>query len=323
MAAVFPTPFEPWFRLINGDKLNRLFANPQFSSQSSMVALASGGITGATPVAATISNFSTVANNNDSAVLPVAKAGAVYLVSNNGAHALQMFGNGTDTIDGTAGATGISMPAGQDLIFVCCALGQWDSYGAGDVGEFTSVILAGSTSGTATLLAKAIAGTTTSTLPAVTGTLASTSGTDLFINDIYVTSGAQTANANVVPAQVPGLSGAVVVGTYRFRAYLPSAVASGTGGIAYQSLLTTAVLGTMQCSGLGYTAAAVAVQNTTTATSAATLFSEAAVVIATMLEGTFTVTTAGTFGITMCQAVSNASNSIAIVGGYLELSRIA
>jgi len=187
-----------------------------------------------------------------------------------------------------------------------------------------TLIIGGATSGQVTVNAPTVAGAAVLTLPPnAAGTLASTSGTNLNITDVYRCTTAQTANANVVPAQITGLSGAVAVGTYRFRAYLPSTVASGTGGIAYQSLLTTAVLGVMECSGFGYTAAAVAVQHTTTATSAAALFTQAAVVIATVLEGTFTVTTAGTFGLTMCQNTSNASNSVTLVGAYLELTRIA
>lgn len=185
-----------------------------------------------------------------------------------------------------------------------------------------SLILAGSTSGTTTLVATAAAGSTTQTLPAVTGVVASTSGTNLFVADVYRCTTAQTANANVTPATITGLSGAVAVGTYRFRAYLPSTVASGTGGIAYNFLLTTAVLGVMECTGHGYTASAVAVQHTTTATSGTALFTQAAVVISTLLEGTFTVTTAGTFALQMCQNTSNASNSVALVGGYMELTRI-
>lgn len=214
---------------------------------------------------------------------------------------------------GMTAAFNVTYTAAGTLTMVCIALSNNNS---------SIYAFAGSTSGETLLQASAVAAGTL-TMPPVTGTLASSSGTDLFIADVYRCSAPVTANANVVPALVTGLSGAIAVGTYRFRAYLPSTVASGTGGIAYQMLLTTAVLSAMECSGFGYTAAAVAVQHTTTATTAATLFTQAAVVIATVLEGTFTVSTAGTFGITMCQNTSNASNSVALVGGYLELTRIA
>lgn len=159
--------------------------------------------------------------------------------------------------------------------------------------------------------------------PATGGTNASTTGANLFVVDVYRTSAAVTANATVTPATVTGLSGAVVVGTYRFRAVLPSTVASGTGGIAYNVLLTTAVLSAMEATGLGYTAAAVAVQHTTTATTGAALFTQAAVVIMTVIEGTFVVSTGGTFAIQMAQNTSNASNTVALLGGSLELTRIA
>lgn len=208
----------------------------------------------------------------------------------------------------------LTYTAAGTLTLVCIALSNNDA---------SVLTLAGSTSGQASIQPSAVAGNTTLTLPPVTGTAASTSGANLNIADIYRTTTAQTANTNVVPAQITGLSGAVVVGTYKFKAYLPSTVASGTGGIAYQFLLATAVLGVIDCTAHGFTAAAVAVQHTTTTTSATVLFTQAAVVLSVLLEGTFTVTTAGTFGLTMCQSASNASNSVALVGGYMELTRIA
>lgn len=184
-------------------------------------------------------------------------------------------------------------------------------------------VFSGSSSGTTTVKASAVAGTTTQTFPAVTGVVASTTGTNLYVADIYRTSAPVTANATVTPATVTGLSGSVAVGTYAFNAYLPSTVASGTGGIAYNFLLTTAVLSAFECTGTGNTSAAVATQHTTTATSGTAVFTQAAVVIQTILRGTFTVSTAGTFAIQMCQNTSNASDTIALLGGYLELVRIA
>lgn len=136
------------------------------------------------------------------------------------------------------------------------------------------------------------------------------------------TTGAVTANASTTYANVTGLSGKVAVGTYYFRAVLPSTVASGTGGIKYAFNYTGAVLGVLEATGMGYTASAVAVQHTTTTTTQTDLFTQAAVVIMTILEGTFTVTTAGSIAVQMAQNTSNASNTVALVGGTLELTKI-
>ena len=162
----------------------------------------------------------------------------------------------------------------------------------------------------------------TLTLPPITGTIASTSGSDLYIADVYRCTAIQTANANVVPASITGLSGAVAVGTYRVRAALYTTVASGAAGIAINQLLTTAVLGVCNFVAVASLAAGVATQATTTATSGTVLYTAANQPLLIQIEGTMTVTTAGTFGLQMCQNTSNASNSSVNVGSYLELTRI-
>lgn len=187
----------------------------------------------------------------------------------------------------------------------------------------TSVVLNGSTSGTTTLVASAIAGTTTATFPPVTGTVAETSGANLNITDIYRCTSAQTANANIVPANITGLSGAVVVGTYDFEAEIYTTIASGTGGIAINQLLTTAVLSACNFEATGYAAAASATQATTTATSGTVLFTQAAITLRVNIRGTFVVSTAGTLGLQMCQSASNGSNSVVNVGSTMRLTRIA
>ena len=180
----------------------------------------------------------------------------------------------------------------------------------------------GSTSGTTILRASAVAAGT-QTLPAVTGVLASTTGSNLFVTDVYRCTASVTANNTTTYAVVTGLSGAVAVGTYRYRAVLPSTVASGTGGIKYAFKLTTTVLSALEATGMGYTASAVAVVHTTTATDLADQFTQAAVVIMTVLEGTFTVSTAGTIAIHMAQNTANASDTITLLGSSLEFCRIA
>lgn len=138
-----------------------------------------------------------------------------------------------------------------------------------------------------------------------------------------IASASVTANATITYANVTGLSQTVQVGTYKFRCVLPSTVASGTGGIKYAFNYTTTVLSAIEATGIGYTASAVAVQHTTTTTTQTDLFTQAAVVIMTLLEGTMTVTTGGTIDVQVAQNTSNASNTIALLGGSFELTRIA
>ncbi len=79
----------------------------------------------------------------------------------------------------------------------------------------------------------------------------------------------------------------------------------------------------MTSSAAGYTAAAVAVQNSTSTTTQADLFTQAEVVIRTVIDGTFVVSTGGTIDVQMAQNTSNASDTVALVGGSFELTRIA
>jgi hypothetical protein len=92
-----------------------------------ITALAGGGRPGAPVLSAQMNRIAVVANDNDSAVLPAAVAGDLRAVINDGAHAAQIFGNGSDTIDGTAGATGVSMTNGTRGWFFCLTTGQWQS----------------------------------------------------------------------------------------------------------------------------------------------------------------------------------------------------
>lgn len=168
-----------------------------------------------------------------------------------------------------------------------------------------------------------LAGQLASAVAITGGTITGTTMTGSINSNIARTSAAVTKNTSAVYANVTGLTGTVVAGTYSFRCVLPSTVASGTGGIKYCFNYTTAVLSSLQSSAAGYTASAVAVQNVTSTTAQADLFTQAAVVIRTIIEGTFVVTTGGTIDVQMAQNTSNGSDTVALVGGSLQLTRIA
>lgn len=65
----------------------------------------------------------------------------ICVVINNGANALQVYAaqGKTDTINGTAGATGIAQPAGSANIYVSAKPGAWSSAGSLGAGSFTSI----------------------------------------------------------------------------------------------------------------------------------------------------------------------------------------
>lgn len=123
-----PTRLQAGQRLADNDTLNTLLATPMWETKPGIVALAGGGLSANTPALTLGSNeVVTVASGADSVVLPKAVPGSVVFVANAGASAMQVFANGSDTIDGTAGATGISVANAKRIMFVAADLGQWYS----------------------------------------------------------------------------------------------------------------------------------------------------------------------------------------------------
>lgn len=120
-----PQRLEPGKRLADDDALNTALATPQWQTNTGITALAGGGRTGAPVLVLGSNEVTTVASGADSVVLPVAVPGSVVFVVNAGASALQLFANGSDTIDGTAGATGISVANAKRIMCVAADVGQW------------------------------------------------------------------------------------------------------------------------------------------------------------------------------------------------------
>lgn len=112
-----PIQFPPGFRTIDGSDLNRAFAEPQWATYTGITALAGGARTGAPKLNQGINTVSTVASAADSVTLPASNAGDVIVLRNAGANSCQVFANGSDTINGTAGSTGIAVAANKTVIF--------------------------------------------------------------------------------------------------------------------------------------------------------------------------------------------------------------
>jgi hypothetical protein len=80
---------------------------------------------GATPIT-TMMAAVTVNNASDATILSAAVPGLQMSVANLSATlAGQMYANGTDTINGTAGSTGVSLTANAVTIYFCIQSGKW------------------------------------------------------------------------------------------------------------------------------------------------------------------------------------------------------
>jgi len=107
------------------------------ATQLDLTALAAGTKADATQLGYGINTIGTVAGANDSLLLPYAFPGAVCVVINTVATAIQVFGKGTDEIDEVATATGIEQAASARAIYFGIAgegdgsdAGAWMSIGA-------------------------------------------------------------------------------------------------------------------------------------------------------------------------------------------------
>ena len=96
------------------------------SISPSITAFAGGGQASATPLTSMINRLATVASQGDSVRLPTSVAGLAVMILNRGAQPAQVFGAGTDTINGIATATGISQGVNTAAVYVCSVAGNWE-----------------------------------------------------------------------------------------------------------------------------------------------------------------------------------------------------
>ena len=125
MAKSFNQPFVPGPRLIDGSDLNSAFGQPVLSTEDDAVATGTT-VADAYPLLAAVTRFGTVAASTG-AKLKNLPAGGVQVVYNAGASTLTVYDASGSTIDGTAGATGVSLSAASRAQFTRLAGGDWVS----------------------------------------------------------------------------------------------------------------------------------------------------------------------------------------------------
>lgn len=92
-----------------------------------LAALAGGGQEGATQLINGLNHVGTVASSGDSVQLPPAAKGSIVMVANDGADSMTVYGKEgrTDTINGTAGATGVAQANAKFAVYFCPKDGAW------------------------------------------------------------------------------------------------------------------------------------------------------------------------------------------------------
>jgi hypothetical protein len=99
------------------------------SATDALAANAGGGQASALGLTTELNNVGTVATAADSVKLPAARAGLTIVVINTGANPMQVFGSGSDTINGVAAAAGVSQMPNSVVLYVSTAAGKWFSEG--------------------------------------------------------------------------------------------------------------------------------------------------------------------------------------------------
>ena len=114
------------YALQDGYVLENLLATPQWQTNYGITAVGTARGT-TTPVLTLGSNVVTVStSSNYGVVLPSAAAGSVvYFYNADSGDAVTVFAAGSDTINGTAGATGVSFAATKRVLFIAVTNNVW------------------------------------------------------------------------------------------------------------------------------------------------------------------------------------------------------
>lgn len=117
--------FNPGRHLMDGTNMNQMSAAIG-SNESGKTAGIGGTRAAAYPIVAAQTQFSVVTSANDACVLPKAYPGcSCYILNSDAANSLQVFANGSDTINATAGATGVALANGAAALYQCIVAGNW------------------------------------------------------------------------------------------------------------------------------------------------------------------------------------------------------
>jgi hypothetical protein len=95
------------------------------SFTDSITAHAGGGQGSATALTTKFNRVTTVATAGDSVALPASAGGLEITVINAASNSMQVFGAGTDTINGVATATGVNQVGKSTIVYRCTTAGAW------------------------------------------------------------------------------------------------------------------------------------------------------------------------------------------------------
>lgn len=121
----FPQPLLFGERLRDGQTLDELLATPVWSYSKPLTALVGGTRATSPKITEAVVNVATVGAVGAGVTLPVALPGKVVLICNNTTTDLRVFADGSSTLNGVSGDTGVLQPGPSVALYIAQALRQW------------------------------------------------------------------------------------------------------------------------------------------------------------------------------------------------------
>ena len=112
-------------RLIAGEAVSALLGFKGLDYYGSLVAASGLTRAVATQLGTGLNEVITAAVASASVLLPVAAAGNVAVVANAGSNLIRVFATGSDTVNGTAGSTGVAQASAANTIYFSPRAGVW------------------------------------------------------------------------------------------------------------------------------------------------------------------------------------------------------
>ncbi len=114
----------PGLRLLDGADINALAGGQGYSTVAAVTAAGTTQATATQLQYNAITRIGTAASSTG-VVMPSAQPGMWMMIANDGAQTVAVYGLGSDTINGTAGATGVTQVTTAAALYFCAIAGKW------------------------------------------------------------------------------------------------------------------------------------------------------------------------------------------------------
>lgn len=119
-----PDPFISGYRLIDGDELNNVTANPTWSASGAISATTGGTVSNSQKIYFTLTEITSSSALGAGVTLPFALEGRVLLIRNNSAHNVTIYAEDS-TVEGVPGSVGVVIGPLAGYMLTALTNGAW------------------------------------------------------------------------------------------------------------------------------------------------------------------------------------------------------